>query len=245
MKAIILAAGYAVRLYPLTLNTPKPLLPLGKKPIINYIIGKIRKIKDIDEILIVTNDKFYEKFIQWLKKYKLKNIRIINDGTKSDEDKLGAIGDIDFVLKKEKIKEDVLIFAGDNIFEFDILKYYEFFKQKKNIVALKFVKNKKLLPHYGIVKINKSRKIIEFQEKPEKPKSNLASASCYMYSKEVIKIFDEYLKNKHHKDAPGNFIAWLHKKIPVYGFVFRERWFDIGNLQNYKKADRIYSKKLK
>lgn len=243
MKAIILAAGYAVRLYPLTLNTPKPLLTLNKKPIINYIIQKIRKIKNVEEILIVTNDKFYKTFTLWLKKHKFKNIKIINDGTKSDADKLGAIGDIDFVLRKEKINEEVLIFAGDNIFEFDILKYYNFFKEKKNIVALKYVKNKKMLPHYGIVKIDKSDKIIDFQEKPKKPNSNLASASCYMYSKETIKFFDVYLKDKNHKDAPGNFIAWLHKRIPVYGFVFRERWFDIGDLESYQKANKIYSKK--
>ncbi|MFH1453088.1 MAG: nucleotidyltransferase family protein [Armatimonadota bacterium] len=247
MKAIILAAGYAVRLRPLTLNKPKPLLPINKKPIVDYIMKHIKKIKEIDEVLIVTNDKFSKNFNFWKKKIKAASpkITVINDGTKSDADKLGAIGDIRYTLNKGKVKDDVLIIAGDNIFEFDMKKFFDFFKSKKNIVALKYVKNKKLLPHYGIVKVDKNKRMTSFEEKPQKPKSNLASICCYFFEKGTLKYVDKYLKNKLNKDAPGNFIAWLHKQIPVYGFIFKEGWFDIGDMGSYKRADRLYAKKAK
>lgn len=245
MKAIILAAGYAVRLYPLTRNTPKPLLPVNKKPIIEYIVEKIKTIKDIDKILIVTNGKFYKHFKDWRAKQKTKNIKIkiINDKTTSEDDRLGAIGDINFVLKKEKINDDVLIIAGDNLFDFDLKKFHAFFNEKDAVMALRKVNDKMLLPKYGVAKINKNKRIILFEEKSPKPKSNLAATGCYIYSKKTIKHFKHYLKNKMNKDAPGHFVAWLVRQMPVHGFVFKENWFDIGDLESYKKADKIYRRK--
>ena len=133
MKAIILAAGYATRLYPLTLNKPKPLLEVAAKPIIEHILFKIEKIKEINNIFIVTNNKFYAKFASWLAVYESKKkIKIINDKTSSNEDRLGAVGDIKFVLEQEKLNDDVMIIAGDNLFEFSLSGPVKIFKEKKN-----------------------------------------------------------------------------------------------------------------
>lgn len=246
MKAVILGAGYAVRLMPLTTNCAKPLLPLGGKPIIERIIEKIQKIKDIDKIYIVSNHKFYKNYKEWLNGYKKRNsyarqIKVLDDGSVSNDDKLGAIGDIQFAIDKAKIKDDILIIAGDNIFEFDLKKFVKFHKEKGIILALKFIKDKSKLHKFGIIQTDTNNRIINFEEKPKNPKSNLIATCCYMFPKETIRFYKEYLEAKKTKDAPGYYIQWLSKRQPVYGFIFKKSWHDIGDLESYKKADELYS----
>lgn len=242
MKAIILAAGYATRLYPLTLNTPKPLLDIAGKPMIEYILLKLYEIKDLDEVFIITNNKFYKNFNDWLKNYKSRiKIKIINDNTNSNDDRLGAIGDIHFVINKENIKDDIIVIGGDNLFELSLKKFIEFSKGNPIIVAHE-IKNIELAKLYGILSIDKNNKIIDFVEKPENPKSNLASTCIYFFPSNIIKMIKKYIDEDNPKDKSGHFIQWLYKKTDVCCFVTKERWFDIGNKEQLEEVRILYSK---
>ncbi len=244
MKAIILAAGYATRLYPLTLNKPKPLLPVAGKPIIEYILEKLALIEEIDKIYVVTNQKFITHFERWKEKFKIsKEIKVLNDNTLSDEDKLGAIGDLKFVIEKEKLNDDLFVVGGDNLFQFDLLKFIDFFKKKGTVVALRDVKDKELAKKYGIVKLDTDSRIINFQEKPVAPTTTLAAICMYLFSQAELKQVKEYLKEGNNPDAPGYYIQWLHKKTAVYGFIFSEKWYDIGDLTQYKQANSSFAEK--
>jgi glucose-1-phosphate thymidylyltransferase len=245
MKCIILAAGYAIRLHPLTLNKPKPLLEIAGKPMIEHILLRVEEINDIDEIFIVTNDKFYNGFAEWSKSYKSNNkIKIINDNTKSNEERLGAIGDIDFVIKAEKIDDHIIVIGGDNLFEFSLKHLNEFFKQKKaSVIALYDVKDKELAKKYGVVELNDDTKIIGFEEKPENPLSTLASTACYIFSKEDIEELEKCIKEHKKPDNLGDFIKYLAIKKHIYGFAFSEKWFDIGSHDELKEADIVWRKK--
>lgn len=252
MKCIILCAGYAMRLYPLTENQPKPLLKIAEKAIVEHILEKISEIDEIRDVYIITNNKFYSHFSEWVDEYKSKTrlkIKVINDGTKSNDDRLGAIGDIDFVIKKEKIKDDVLIVSGDNLFEFGLLGIYaEHKKKNRAIIALYDVKRLEEAKKFGIVMADENLKITGFEEKPLIPKSTLASIGIYFYPKNSINKIGQYLKEGNSKDAPGYFIKWLHQREHVHGYVFdsdTHKWFDIGSHESLKEADEHYRKKLK
>lgn len=238
VKSIILCAGYATRLYPLTENTPKPLLEVAGKPIAEHIIKKIEEIEDINEIFIVTNAKFYNDFEEWLKNFKSnKKIRIINDKTTSNEDRLGSLGDVNFVIEQENIKEILLIVAGDNLFEFSLKNFVESHKKhNKSVVALYDVQDKELAKHYGIVGVNEENRMIEFEEKPKEPKSTLASTGIYIYPPHILPMLQDFVKKYENSDKAGNFLEWLHKKEHVYCYITQEKWFDIGTLDQLEKA---------
>lgn len=238
MKAIILCAGYATRLYPLTLNQPKPLLEVHGKPILEHIILKINEIDFVDEIFVVTNDKFAGHFEDWAKNFSSdKKITIVNDGTKSNEDRLGSLGDIQHVIKTYSLGDDLLIIAGDNIFEFSLGDAASLFSRKnKTIVVLYDVKDKELAKQYGIVTINEDFKMTDFVEKPENPPSTLSSTGIYFYPKEVAGFLMDYGKGGENTDKAGNFLEWLHKKDEVYCYVSDKKWFDIGSLDQLEKA---------
>ncbi len=243
MKAIILAAGYATRLYPLTLNKPKPLLDIGGKPLVERIIEKINEIQEITDIYIVTNNKFYAPFLTWNSQYKSKkNCLIINDNTLSNNERLGAIGDINFVINKEKIAEDVLIIAGDNLFEDSLLNLVDFFNKKKSsIVAVQDLKDKSLLAKkFGTVVVDENFKIIDFQEKPEKPKSSLASTAIYLFRKNDLLELKQYVNQKETLDNTGDFIKYLSSKKNIYVFILEKKWYDIGGIEELKEADMRY-----
>lgn len=247
MKALILAAGYAVRLQPLTLNTPKPLLAVGGKKIIDRIIDKILNLEDLDDITVVTNRKFHQNFVEWLKMcgYK-KKISLVEDGTLTNEARLGAIRDMELAIKKRSIDEGLLVIAGDNLFEMDIKAFMDFALSKKDgvSVALYDVGSLEAAKRYGVVSIDKTGRVIEFEEKPSSPKSTLASTGIYYFPKEYVSGISGYLKTEGTKnDAPGYYIKWLSMNDKVYGFSFSQKWYDIGDIESYKKADEEYTKK--
>ena len=241
MKAIILAAGYATRLYPLTINKPKPLIEVGGKPMIEHIMAKIEE--SVDEVFVVTNDKFYTHFLKWAESYNSSiKINVINDMTKSNEDRLGAVGDIEYTLKKVNIDDDVLVIGGDNLFQFSILKLTQMFKEKQcSVVATRDLGNKELLAKkFGVIELDENSKIVGFQEKPENPKTSLASTCCYLFSKEHIKEFEKCIEENNKPDNTGDFIRYLSEKSKVYGFVFTEEWFDIGSHEQLEEVRKLY-----
>ncbi len=243
MKAILLAAGYATRLYPLTKNKPKPLLEIAGRPIIEHIIKKIEELKDVDEIFIVTNNKFYSNFKLWLSGFSSKKkIKIVNDMTNSNQDRLGSLGDVVFVLEKENINGSILVVAGDNLFEFSLKPFLNIYKKhKKSTVILYDVRDKALAKLYGIVDVNKENKMIDFKEKPSKPESTLASTGIYIYPPDILPMLKEFVKKYKNSDKAGNFLEWLHKKESVYCYITNKKWFDIGSLEQLKKAKEEFT----
>jgi glucose-1-phosphate thymidylyltransferase len=240
MKAIILCAGYATRLYPLTENVPKPLLSIREKPLLNYILERIEGIDLIDQIFIVTNNKFYSNFCSWKKSfYFSKDIKIINDGTLSNQDRLGGLGDLNLVLESEMINDDILVVAGDNLFDFDLQKFIKFFKQKdKCTIGLYDLEDLEKAKNFGILRIDSSNKIISFFEKPENPKSTLISTAIYLYNEKELERIKQYMESTGSKEGPGYLIPYFLKFQDVYGYVFKGKWWDVGTKENYKLANQ-------
>ena len=246
MKALILAAGYATRLYPLTKEYPKPLLVVENRPIINYIIDKLNKIDGIDEIIIVTNDKFISYFKKWAKGIDIaKTITLANDLTKNHSDKLGAIGDMDFVIDKEKINDDLLVVGGDNLFDSELDNFLRFVKRvgQSPVIGVYDIKDKTAAKKYGIVETDPRKVIVNFEEKPENPRSTLAAMCVYYFPKSTLGFIKDYLWSKHDKrDATGFYIDWLRRKTTVYAFRFGGRWYDIGDHHFYDQAKKKFAK---
>jgi glucose-1-phosphate thymidylyltransferase len=242
MKALILAAGYATRLYPLTKDRPKPLLSIAGKPILEYIMKKLERVEKIDSIYLVANQKFILDFQNWLANFQTKKrVKILNDGSMCDDDRLGAIGDIGFVLEKGKFDDDLLIIAGDNLFEFDLSRFIQFFQKKKSpCIALYDIKDREKARNYGVVTIDENQRIVDFEEKPNQPSSTLIATCLYLFPKEDLNLISAYLKEKRSSDAPGFYIQWLVKREEVYGFVFKGKWYDIGSMESLKEADLYY-----
>ncbi|MBW3002131.1 nucleotidyltransferase family protein [Candidatus Woesearchaeota archaeon] len=236
MKAVILAAGYATRLYPLTKNKAKPLLPVGNKLMIEWIIGKIKEVPEINEIIIVTNSKFYEDFKNWAENKK--GIKILNDGTTSNEDRLGVVDDIIFAIEAENITEDLMIVGGDNLFEFDLNKLVTLSKEKKaSTIAAFDVKTIEEARKLGNVISDENGKISDIEEKPQNPKSTLAATLCYFIRAEDIPAAVSQ-KNTIGIPLP----KLIMKTKPVYAVVYTAPWYDIGSHEQYKEVNKIYKK---
>ncbi|NQS99994.1 MAG: nucleotidyltransferase family protein [Candidatus Omnitrophica bacterium] len=246
MKSLILAAGYATRLYPLTLNTPKSLLPVGGVPTIELIIRDLEKINEIEQILVVTNDKFFQQFKDWQQQFSsTRPIKIINDGSTSEQDRLGAIGDINFVIAQEKIADDLLVIGGDNLFELGLREFIDFAKLKLPAcsVGLHKLENKEEVRRYSQVTLDGNKRITEFIEKPKNPSSTLVAKCVYLFSKNELGLIADYIAKGNPIDAPGNYIGWLCHEVAVYGFTFSGKWYDIGNYQTYQQADRDFKER--
>lgn len=245
MKALILAAGYAVRLYPLTKDRPKPLLPVRGKPIMEYIVEKIGKLDSVDEVLVVTNHKFADRFFDWKKQLKLKKgIKIIDDGTTSNEDKLGAMGDIDFAVKAGNLEEDLLVIAGDNLFSFELGPFLDFARSvmPSASIGVYDVDDTEAVKKYGMLELDQAKRIISFEEKPQSPATTLISICLYHFPKETLGLISEYLEAGNNPDAPGYYIDWLYRKRPTYGYIFKGSWYDIGDIASYHQASKEYEK---
>ncbi len=246
MKALILAAGYAVRLYPLTKQYPKPLLEIGGKAIIDYIIDKIECLDEVDEIVIVTNSKYFPLFKKWAAKKKtVKKISLIDDLTSTLEDKRGAIGDMDFAINAVKINDGLLVIGGDNLFEGSLKDFLLFAKKIKSypVIGIYDIKDLKQADKYGVIKLDKKNKVIDFKEKPKVPESSLVAMCLYYFPKAKLRLVKEYLSSKKNKsDATGFYIDWLSSNYSVYGFVFKKQWYDIGDKSFLNKAKQSFSK---
>lgn len=244
MKAIILVAGYATRLYPLTLNMPKALLTINGKPTIDYIIDGINMVDDIDFIYVVSNHKFIENFRQWGQTVSSRTpIKVIDDFTETEETRRGAIGDIYYTICQEKIDDDIAVIAGDNFFTFDFKKYYSFYKAHNcDCVCAKRIDDIESLKNFAVAVIDESGKIIRLDEKPEMPQSDLAVFASYFYKRDTLPLFEKYLQEGNKPDAPGYFVQWLYKIKDVYAYSMDGECFDIGTPENYMEVRRLFEK---
>jgi glucose-1-phosphate thymidylyltransferase len=208
---------------------------------VEHILDRVNSIDAvIDGVYIVTNDKFYGHFTEWAEKTPF-DVTIINDGTKTNEDRLGAIGDIDYVIKDQKIDDELMVIAGDNLFEFDMKTFYDYYWEKnKSVMAIYDLKDKELLANkFGVVELNEEKRIIGFEEKPAEPKTTLTATACYIFSKEDVMKLEKCIDENESPDNLGDFIRWLAEREEVYGFVFEEGWYDIGSKEDLTKVREL------
>jgi len=247
MKVIVLAAGYATRLYPLTLTQPKPLLPVAGKPMIEYVLDNLAPIGGIDRIYVVTNAKFAGHFQTWSDRYRATrpklNFTIVNDGTTSDADKLGAIGDIHFVLKMQNVDDDLIVVAGDNLFSEKLDDFGRFCRKKKApVLALYDVGDLEQIRKYNGISVDVDGRITFFEEKPANPASTLTGIALYFYPKDTIPFIRQYVAEGNNPDQPGRLVQWLYPRTAVYTWRVPGLWFDVGSQETLEEAGRIFAK---
>jgi len=245
VKAIITAAGYASRLWPLTRDVPKPLLEVKGKPIVGHIMGRIAEIPDVDGIFIVTNAKFFPLFDEWLQGAKASfavPVKLLNDGTASNDDRLGQVGDIRFAIEAEAIDDDLLVVAGDNLFNFSLLPAYNDFLLRRLILNPLFEsKSYRAAREQGSAVIDETTtEFVEFMEKSPAPKSTLISLGIYFFPRQKLQLIKRYLDEKHSPDKMGFFLMWLLGMEKVVGHVYAEKWFDIGWIEALETARKEF-----
>ena len=249
MKLIVLGAGYATRLHPLTLNQPKPLLPIAGKPMIEHVLDNVKSIRDIDHVYVVTNARFARHFQHWANGYSAKHerapITIINDQTTDDSNKLGAIGDINLVLNKAQIDDDIIVVAGDNLFSHSLEAFGEFCRETgKPVLAVYDVGNLEEIKKYNAIEIDDEGHIVFFEEKPAEPKSTLTGIALYYYPKWSLPLIRQYLAEGNNADQPGRLVQWLYRRTPFYVWRVPGVWYDVGSKETLEEANQIFSQQL-
>ena len=241
MIAIILAGGYGVRLRTLTRDTAKPLLLVGGRPIIDHIVERLLNLEEITQIVVSTNERFLGQFSEWLSHRKYGKVRIATEPGRSEDDKLGAVKALSELIMGLDSTE-YLIMAGDNLFTSDLKDVIEYFRARQSpVVALYDVKDLEAAKRYGCVEVDADGRIIGFKEKPESPKSTLIATCIYVLPERSLKRAREYLEKGNNPDAPGYFVQWLCRREEVYGYVLEGYWTDIGNIESYEKAKKIFA----
>lgn len=239
MKCLILAAGYATRLYPLTENFPKPLLKVQGKAILDWLIDDIEKSGLIDEYVVISNHKFAEHFKSWAKERN--KITVVDDGTNSNETRLGAVKDIQFAIEKLALDDDMLVIAGDNLLDFSLNEFIEYAKEKNTSCIMRYYEPEEARLHKsGVVTIDDNGKILKMVEKPAEPESHWCCPPFYYYIKEDARLIQKGIDAGCGTDAPGSYIAWLSTQVTVHAMEMPERRYDIGNLESYRKVEEEY-----
>jgi glucose-1-phosphate thymidylyltransferase len=248
MKIIILAAGYATRLYPLTLTQPKPLLPVAGQPMIDYVLDNLAPIGGIDRIYVVTNAKFAGHFQQWSTDYRANkaklNFTIVNDRSTDDTNKLGAIGDIHFVITSQNVTDDIIVVAGDNLFSEKLSDFGRFCREKNApVLAVYDVGNLEEIKKYNAINLDGEGRITFFEEKPKNPTSTLTGIALYFYPKSTLPLIKQYIAEGNNPDQPGRLVQWLYQRLPVYTWKVPGLWYDIGSKESLEEANRIFARK--
>ena len=240
MKCLILAAGYATRLYPLTENFPKPLLPVQDKPILDWLIDDMDTLGEIDEYVVISNHKFARHFDAWAKT-KTQKVTVVDDGTSSNETRLGAVKDIQYAIDKLGLNDDMLVIAGDNLLDFSLTKFIQYAKEKNTSCIMRFYEpSEKKLVKCGVVTIDENDKILEMTEKSPTPATHWCCPPFYYYTKEDAKLVQKGIDSGCGVDAPGSYIAWLCKQTTVHAMEMTGKRYDIGNLESYENVQKEY-----
>ncbi len=242
MKCIILAAGYATRLYPLTENFPKPLLKVNDRPIIEWLMDDISD--KMEEFIIVTNHKFADIFRDWAgerRKRTGETIRIVDDGTVDNQHRLGAVNDLKLAMNSCEKTDSYLVMAGDNLLDFDLSEFVDFFTDRKtSCVMCHEESDLKKKQKTAIITVDEDDKILTYEEKPKEPKGDLAVPPFYIYRYEDIIRIEEALDDGCGYDAPGSFAAWLSHQTPIHAYKMPGKRYDIGDLKSYEEVKRIF-----
>lgn len=240
MKCLILAAGYATRLYPLTENYPKPLLKVGKKCILDWLVDDIDTLQAVDEYVVISNHKYVRHFLDWAAK-KPQKITVLDDGTSTNETRLGAVRDIDFAIQTLQLDDDLLVIAGDNVLDFSLTTFMRYAKEKQASCIMRYYESDvEKLKKTGVAEVDEQDKIVRLIEKPPQPQSHWACPPFYYYQKQDVPLVRQAIAAGCNVDAPGSFIAWLCKQVPVYAMPMPGKRYDIGNLESYQLVQKQY-----
>jgi glucose-1-phosphate thymidylyltransferase len=242
MDALILGAGYATRLYPLTKDRPKPLLPVGGIPILERICRQLAELNELDTIHIVTNHSFAPQYEAWLQDFGRRRVpppllALHDDQTTTPENRLGAIGDLQFVIQRAKLDTDLLVIAGDNLIEGSLAGFVQAGRAQGATVGIKDFKDPSKASLYGVVELGEHSRVTGFEEKPAAPRTSLIAIGLYYFPRQTLPLIAEYLAGGQGKDAPGYYLQWLCHKTSVFGHILEGDWVDIGDLDSYHKAD--------
>jgi glucose-1-phosphate thymidylyltransferase len=242
MRAVILAAGYATRLYPLTLDRPKALLRVGGRPILEHLLDRLGEVRGLDEIHVVTNSRFAGAFREWAGGPG-RDVRIVDDGTVDEQTRLGAIGDLELAIRAEAIDDDLLVLAGDNLFSESFAPFAEFGREKGapalgvyDVGDLDIVRGR-----YNAIELDGDDRVVFFEEKPERPTSTLTGIALYFYPRASLPLVSRYLEEGNNPDQPGRLVQWLYPQTPVYAWRVPGRWYDVGSKETLAEADRAFS----
>jgi glucose-1-phosphate thymidylyltransferase len=217
------------------------LLPLAARPMLDYLLDRVDEIADLDEIHLVSNARFAAQLRDWAARRSGRlPVRVLDDGTTSNEDRLGAIGDIRFTLERADLSGDLFVVAGDNVIGYDLRDYVRFWRESGgSAIALRDEPDPELIKQYGVVELDETDRVVSFEEKPDAPRSTLAATAAYLYSADHVELIPQYLDSGNPPDAPGNFVAWLHSRASVFGYRFTGDWLDIGNKEQLLEADNL------
>ncbi|WP_277553211.1 NDP-sugar synthase [Halobaculum limi] len=236
MKAVVLAGGYATRMWPITRNRPKMFLPVGEGTVIDEIFEDLEADDRVDEVFVSTNERFGEEFESYIAESRFEKPTVSVEDTSAESEKFGVVGALAQLIDREGVDDDLLVVAGDNLISYDLADFIDFFEQKGTpTLAAYDVGSRERAKSYGLVQLEGDR-VVDFQEKPEEPKSTLVSIACYAFPRETLPDFEEYLSSGNNPDEPGWFIQWLQSRQPVHAFTFDEAWFDIGTPESYLDA---------
>lgn len=249
MKVIILAAGYATRLYPLTLTRPKPLLPVAGKPMIEHVLDNLTPMEGLDRVYVVTNAKFAGSFQAWANHYRATKSKldftIVNDGSTDDTNKLGAIGDIHYVLKSQQLNDDLIVVAGDNLFSERLTGFGDLCRGNPNpVLALYDVGDLEQIKKYNSISVDEHGQITFFEEKPKHPTSTLTGIALYYYPMHTLPLIQQYMAEGNNPDQPGRLVQWLYPRTAVYTWRVPGTWYDIGSKETLEEANRIFAQKF-
>ncbi|MBQ9662410.1 MAG: nucleotidyltransferase family protein [Oscillospiraceae bacterium] len=240
MKCLILAVGYATRLYPLTENFPKPLLKVREKTILDWLLEDIAAAGTVDQYIVITNHRFYGHFQIWADGHSLP-IKVLDDGTESNETRLGAVRDIQFAVDELSLRDDLLVIAGDNLLDFSLRPFIAYFREKQTTCIMRYWEESEAkLRKTGVAVVDENDRIVEMEEKPAEPKSHWCTPPFYLYRASDVGLVKKGIECGCGVDAPGSFIAWLSAQTPVHAFLMPGKRYDIGNLESYKLVQGTY-----
>lgn len=237
MKAVVLAGGYATRLWPITKTRAKPLLPLAGRPIVDRILAPLEEEPAVDEVFVSTNQRFEEDFEDYLDEAGYEKPTLAIEPTTHEDEKLGTIGALADLVDRRDLDDDTLVIAGDNVFSFDVADFLDFYGERDGACIASYdVGSREAAKQYGLVALDGDR-VVDFQEKPDDPKSTLVSIACYAFPAGTLELLDDYLAGDNNPDAPGFFLEWLYDRQDVFGYVFDGAWYDIGTPESYLEAN--------
>ena len=246
MKCLFLAAGYATRLYPLTENFPKPLLEVAGKPILDWLIDDMSQTGLVDEYIVISNHKFAHIFETWAEKHTQVSIRILDDGTTSNDNRLGAVKDIQFAIEQLQLDDDLLVMAGDNLLDFSLGGFIQYAKAKQATCVMRYYEADEARLHKtGVAEIDAEGRILSMEEKPAAPKSHWCVPAFYYYTKADSRLIKKGIESGCGIDAPGSFIAWLSGQTTVYAWEMPGQRYDIGNLESYEAVKQTFAARQK
>ena len=242
MKAVILAAGYATRLYPLTVDRPKALLDVGGRPMVEHLLQRLEGVAELDGIYLVTNSKFADAFREWAAGWEGADVQIVDDGTVDEESKLGAIGDLDLTIREAGIDDDLIVLAGDNLFSESLAPFGDFARAKDApVLGVYDVGDLEAIRRYNAIELDEDDRLTFFEEKPANPRSTLTGIALYFYPRHSLGLVGEYLETGNNPDQPGRLVQWLYPRVPVYAWRVPGRWYDIGSAETLAEADRAFT----